>query len=548
LPERRLGLVAWLFVVLTAGALAPLAAAHTTSGPTDVNPFANLLTDQSAFRPPSAGYTGPGSAPWINFYQGAWVYGQVGAAPLGNQTPQDIHGSGDWLVWEDAASSDIFAFNTIAGTGQYITRDPYLQRNPDVSGNTVVWEDYRNPQHSDIYAYFFDTGETKRLSSGPGNKLQPTIDGHLVAWEDDRNGTGDIWGYDLDNQTEFPIYVGPDREMDPLVLGDTVYFRTYRFNVFDIMAVNVRTGEVKQITSDLAINNRPFTNGQDVFFLTQYYAAWQLDRYIPSEDRVVHTPAKFQFDVGTPIVGDRIVYATQDLGYSQLIALNTTTGLGTHISGSLATTTDPWLTNRTAYVPVQTANGTTLLSIDVSPFSFSRHPEIQLTSPASGSPWAQVMNAAGAFHIEADWGTPTTFTYRVDDGLPQAIAYQDRFRVPLDPATAYVDPTSGQPLTLQPGTHVVTFRATFREGPPVEASLILVVPDLSQQIDLAAQAPLYHRERVAAAVNAYITFNPASWFIIALVLLLIALIAIRVWLVLRPKRRRVSVEYVRPYE
>src|SRR5438094_2782177 len=160
----------------------PLAEGHGTTVPEgEPDPFANLGTDQTAFRPPSAGYTGPGSAPWINFYLGAWVYGQVSASPLGNQSPRDIHGSGNWLVWEDASSNDVFAFNTIAGTGQYLTRDAYIQRNADVSGNHAVWEDYRDPHHADIWSYAFDTGESRRLSTGPGNHLSPTIDGHLVA-------------------------------------------------------------------------------------------------------------------------------------------------------------------------------------------------------------------------------------------------------------------------------------------------------------------------------------------------------------------------------
>jgi beta propeller repeat protein len=528
MSPRTLALLLAGLVALPAAAT--LVGAHQAPPPTLDGQTVGPQTPSDII-PPANGYTGPGRTPYVNFFQGTWIYGEATATPIGDQLPLTMRGSGDWMVWEDQAKGDIFAYNVPAGTGQYVSTDAGLQRNPDISGNTIVWEDYRNNSRVDVYAYFLDTGEERLLSTGPGNHLTPRIDGNIVAWVDDRNKHLDIYGYNLTNRTEFPIYVGSDRESDPLVLGNHVYFRTYRFNVWDVMDVDLATMRARQLTSDLAIKSAPFTDGHDVLYLTEYLNAWRLDRYDPSTGAI--TPTKLHFQDTTPlqVEGNHLIDAVRSNLMRELVAENVSSGETQHVSGDLPLTTEPFLTNGTVYGAVKTVNGTDILAIRVSPFAYAQAPRLQINNPKNGMPWVGDVVVDGNL-IGGGFTTPATFTYRVDDGAPQAIPSTDHFRFQLDP--------SGE----DPGSHTVTIRATYREGPPVERSFSLLVPRASDTVDIQKAAQQFHAARVFAAVNTIFIQNPAIYFVILLALLVVAMLAVRVYYYVKPKRARVTIEYV----
>lgn len=524
----------WRFLVLVALVLAPLPQAAGHGGVQDGHP--NEPTPQEP-QPPAAveGYTGPGREPYLNYYQGAWTYGRFTATPLQAQSPRDIRGSGDWLVWEDVAAGDIYAHNVPAGTGFYLTRDDNVQRSPDIDGNLVVWEEYRAGRASVVVGYFLDTGETRLLSRAPGNNRNPSVNGSLVAWENDADRARDVWAYDATNDTEFPIALGPDRQSDPLVLDGRVYYRELRFNVWDLFAVDAATGQVEQVTSDVNIQAPPFTDGTNVLYLTQRDGAWRLDVYDPARAKVTAAPLAFTDAAPTPVDGDRLLQTARDGAVRQLVARNVTSGVSMHVTGSLVLTTDPWLDGRTAYLAVSTKNGTSLLALDVSPFAWSERPDLAITSPRSGARWTGLATIQGVFRVPGAWAQPTTFTYRVDDQPPVAIPVTDRFRFQVDPEG------------LEPGRHQVVVRATFREGPPVEANILLLLPTAGDEtIDVAELGEMYHAARVAYTMRQYVTDNPASFLLLALVLLLLVVLILRLWVWLRPAKRRVEVEYVPP--
>lgn len=480
------------------------------------------------------GYTGPGREPYVSYFQGTWLYGAMSATPLPGQYPRNIRGDGEWLVWEDAARSDIYLFNVAAGQGYYVTADRFAQRNPEISDGIVVWEDYRNYNRADVYAYFIETGETRRISTGPGNHRNPSIDSPIVAWEDDRNNSADIWAASLLNHTEWPVSTLDERESDPLVVGTEVFWRTYRFNVWDIVGYDAATGERFQVTSDTSIQSAPFTNGRDVLFLTQFYSGWELDRYDTRAQRVVETSLRMQDTTPTPASGEHMLRSARDVGYTQLVAQNLTNGATSHVSGNLLLTTDPFLMGRTAFATVRTPNGTSLLALDVSPFAWGKRPELTLTSPSSTVAWVRPIVVQGVLTAGPSWAEPVTFTYRLNDGAPQAIAPSERWRFTLDNAG------------VEPGNHLLTVRATFREGPPVESSVTLVVPAPSRSVDVEQAGPAFHAARIMSEFNLYVVQNPAAYVLIPAVLLILALVGIRLWLAIRPRRALSTIEYVPP--
>lgn len=484
--------------------------------------------------PPDSAYTGPGREPYLSFFQGTWLYGQAAATPLGDQHPRNMRGAGDWLVWEDATRNDIFAYNIPAGSGFYLTTDAFVQRNPAISGNVIVWEDYRHGL-ANVYAYFLDTAEVRRVTHGPGNHRAPSVYGTLVAWEDDRNGTRDIWAARLDGTAAFPIHEGPDRESDPLVLDEMVYYRTFRFNVWDIVAHDVRRNETFEVTADTGINGAPFTNGKDVFFLTQFHTAWQLDRYDVRRDRVFETSLKFGDTSRVSIEGDRLIATVRDLGNTvQIVARNLTSGTSTHVSGDLVLATDPHLQESILYAAVRTRNGTALLSLDISEFAWGARPSLTILSPGSIAPWTRTISMQGLLTTGPGWTEPATFTVSIDGGAPLIVTAAERWRAALDPAG------------FAPGAHSVVVRATFREGPPVSAGITLIVPAPGSTVDIEERGPAFHAARVMQTFNQYVGQNPAAYFLIPLLLIVLLLAAIRVWIKLRERREEFVAEYVPP--
>lgn len=104
-----------------------------------------------------------------------------------NATDPDI--SGNWIVWQDYrnGNSDIFAFDTIDRSERQITTDSNRQFDPFISDDLIVWVEAANDPDSDdtdIYAYDLNKPE---LGIFPVSVVSPWeervigVDGGLVA-------------------------------------------------------------------------------------------------------------------------------------------------------------------------------------------------------------------------------------------------------------------------------------------------------------------------------------------------------------------------------
>ena len=483
------------------------------------------------------GYTGPGREPYLSYFEGVWLYGQMIATPIGQQQPRDLDVDGDWLVWEDAVRSDIFAYSISASQGFYITSDRAAQRNPRVSGNVVVYEDYSTLNRAVVMAYFLDTGETRRLSNSSSAVRAPAIDHPLVAWVDDNVTNPDVWAYSLLNLTAWNLNPSLDRDSDPLVLGDRIYWRSYRYGLWDIVGQDTTRDERLEISADREIQTAPFTNGKDLFFLSHHMqAGWRIDRYDDTLEVVRKTAIVLPDARRVSASGDGMLRVVQDLDFSELVVRNLSSGATNHVSGDLVLVGDPVMQGRTLFVPLRTKIGTSLLVLEVSPFAFAKSPALTISSPNQNFPWTRPITVSGILEAGGGFTEPTTFTYRVDDGPPQIIPASRTWRVTLDP--------SG----VAPGAHVLTMRATFLEGPPIAASLALLVPSPGDTVDVARAGPAFHAARVASELDTYVLSNPASWYLIVLVVILLVLLVVRIRLTAKPRRGRVVAEYVPPDE
>ncbi len=112
-------------------------------------------------------------------------------------------------------------FDVAVGTITQITMDPADQQQPAISGDRIVWEDFRNGDW-DIYMYDLATGTETQITTDPASQYGPAISGDRIVWVDRRNGNRDIYMYDLTSGTESQITTDPAEQELPKISGDRI--------------------------------------------------------------------------------------------------------------------------------------------------------------------------------------------------------------------------------------------------------------------------------------------------------------------------------------
>jgi len=98
-------------------------------------------------------------------------------------------------------------FQAVPGTpGSPVVQEPGDQINPVTDGNILVYQDNRAGHLDDqgrwvgewdLYVRDLDTGQEQLLCGASGDQVNPDIDGNTVVWQDNRNGDWDIYSAEL---------------------------------------------------------------------------------------------------------------------------------------------------------------------------------------------------------------------------------------------------------------------------------------------------------------------------------------------------------------
>ncbi|MDP2939726.1 MAG: hypothetical protein Q8O13_06600 [Candidatus Omnitrophota bacterium] len=144
-----------------------------------------------------------------------------------------------------------------------ITTNPADQRYPDISGDRIVWEDYRNG-NSDIYLYDLLTNEERRITTHPAAQWYPAISGDRIVWMDLRNGNYDIYLYDLSTHTEQQITTNPADQRYPAISGNRIVWQDYRSGNWDIYLYLINQVENPSFEVDAGVDFYPLWDGDDV--------------------------------------------------------------------------------------------------------------------------------------------------------------------------------------------------------------------------------------------------------------------------------------------
>ncbi len=138
---------------------------------------------------------------------------------------------------EDVITADVNLIKFVL-TAQ-ITDEAETQSAPDIDGNRIVWEDYRDGQY-DIYLW--DGLSENRLNMQLDDQKSPAVSGDLVVWEDYRTGNAEIFLHDLATQSTINITNNAGEQKNPAVSGWTVVWEDDRNGDWDIYSYDYMTG------------------------------------------------------------------------------------------------------------------------------------------------------------------------------------------------------------------------------------------------------------------------------------------------------------------
>ena len=152
--------------------------------------------------------------------------------------------SGNKIVWVDYrnGNADIYLWDP-NNSEQAICTNPSGQYSPAISGDVLVWEDAR--AFGSIYMWSPLFGEKPVLSLGR-HPSKPSISGNIVVWQDERSVNPDIYGRLIDINAgtvlkEFSICINPAFQENPSISADIVVWQDNRNGNWDIYGYNIRT-------------------------------------------------------------------------------------------------------------------------------------------------------------------------------------------------------------------------------------------------------------------------------------------------------------------
>ena len=89
-------------------------------------------------------------------------------------------------------AGDIYAYNLARGEELVICKEKRGQWLPSVSGDRIVWQDYRSGRGFDIYLYNLSSKEELVVCEEPSRQWLPKVRDDTVAWIDGRHQNWDI--------------------------------------------------------------------------------------------------------------------------------------------------------------------------------------------------------------------------------------------------------------------------------------------------------------------------------------------------------------------
>ncbi|WP_284738485.1 hypothetical protein [Methanoculleus oceani] len=241
---------------------------------------------------------------------------------------REVDVSGNYVVWTGTrpmeTSTDIYLYDTVAGSLTQVTNDSAFKMSPSVSGNVICWNAVNvTTGRGENHWYGIDTRDSGLLPGNTtSNRTSPAIGGDTVAWLDDSRVGGHfdvLWSsfpggdpvrvsltgnissppavssdgrrvvwlaeegglvslYMAETGTREVRRIGGEGAMPfaPDVDVDYVVWTDYRNGNGDIYLYDIQTGRERQVTSDSAEQVYPAVSGSRIVWMGNDDGAWNI--------------------------------------------------------------------------------------------------------------------------------------------------------------------------------------------------------------------------------------------------------------------------------
>jgi len=189
---------------------------------------------------------------------------------------------GDKIVWSgwnyETKNYDIYMYDLKTKEEIQITSDSREQLFPDIWGNRIVWQDYRNGQ-PEIYMYDLTTKEETRITTNLFKQTSPSIYEHWIFWDDHTKGDDDIdiYMYDLNTKEEIQITGAPNQQIYARRWENKIIWQDNRSGSWNIYLAEILPEERRTLTGIITgtgsgkVNVNPPDTDYTTNFTETYY-------------------------------------------------------------------------------------------------------------------------------------------------------------------------------------------------------------------------------------------------------------------------------------
>jgi beta propeller repeat protein len=247
-----------------------------------------------------------------------------------NQGNPDI--SGDKIVYIDFrnGNNDIYMYDLGTASETPVITDPVVfQYSPKIDGDIVVWHD----SNYDIYMKNLSSGIVSSVTTDPNYQQYPDIDSNIIVWDDDRSGNRDIYMYNLSNTGAGvqQITTNPSVQGYPRVSGDIIVWTDFRNSNYDVYIYNLSSSTETQITTDTSHQLSAYIYGDMIVWQDNRNGNPDIYMYDLSNpgagEQQITTDLASQSQPAVDVNGDIIIWSDQRNGNYDIYKYDISTGI-----------------------------------------------------------------------------------------------------------------------------------------------------------------------------------------------------------------------------